>query len=281
MSKRSCATLICAVSLSLASVAPAAADAVVQTTGNANPPAAGAPTAQPAPSAGSMQSAPNTTVVQPAAQPAPATTVVQPPANNAQAPVVVERDQPRSGAVVQQTNVDSGEKEAPSVFARAAQGLVAGAVVGTASGYLVGRRDGWERDDWRAVGLGVGVGALAGTGFGLMLGFMDQGGVRAGRYIPRDMMAGTGLGGLVGVIAGGIAAAAKNDGERVAYGASIGVLAGAGLGLITGIVEGATKNRQETRSTTVTSKLRLAPTVAMAQTSTHSSVVMPALAGRF
>ena len=283
MSTRSCGSMICALLLSLGSAAPAAADAVVQTTGATDRPAVTTNAAQPAPSAGSVQSAPNTTVVQPAPSPtvvpaAPSTTVVQPAPSTAQTPVVVDRDE--RDAVVQQTNVDTGEEEAPSVFSRAAQGLLAGSVIGAAGGYLVGRRDGWERSDWRSVGLGVGIGALSGTGFGLMLGFMDQGGVRAGRYIPRDMMAGAGLGGVVGAVAGGIAAAAADDGERVAYGASIGILAGAGLGLITGIVEGQTKDRTETQ-TTVTSRIKLSPTLALARTTPNSSVVMPALAGRF
>jgi hypothetical protein len=209
--------------------------------------------------------------------------VVQ-PAPAAQAPAVAEKEkEPESKqAVVQQTNVDADESEPPSVFSRAAQGLLAGAVVGAASGYLVGRKDDWEKSDWRAVGLGIGVGALAGTGLGLMFGFMDQGGVRAGRYIPRDMLAGAGLGAVVGVISGGIAAAAKDDGERVAFGASVGLLAGAGLGIITGIVQGQVTGEREVRAKATTSRLKLAPSLAWAGSSSdRSAVLMPAVAGRF
>lgn len=203
-----------------------------------------------------------------------------------QAPVVVDEDkesEPRQ-AVVQQTNVDADDSESPSVFSRAAQGLLAGAVVGAAGGYLAGRGDDWERSDWRGVGLGVGIGALAGTGLGLTLGFMDKGGVRAGRYIPRDMMAGAGLGALVGVISGGIAAGATDDAEKVAFGAAVGVLAGAGLGIITGIVEGKVHGRGDDQSRAVawdSRRVRLAPSLAWARASADRAVLMPAVAGRF
>jgi hypothetical protein len=181
---------------------------------------------------------------------------------------------------VQQTNVDT-DSEPPSVFSRAAQGLLAGAVVGGASGYLVRRGGDWDREDWRAVGLGLGIGALAGTGVGLMFGFMDQGGVRAGRYIPRDMLAGSGLGVLVGVIAGGIAAGATNDAEKVAFGASVGVVAGAGLGIITGIVEGKLQGGKHDEQRAVAARrVRLAPSLALTR-SANSSVLVPGLSGRF
>lgn len=243
MSKSLSGSVLCAVLYVAAAADPAAAQDA--------PPASG--TVQSTPS---TQSAPNTTVVQPSPAPAP--------------------------TVVQQTNVDDDESEAPSVFSRAAQGLLAGAVVGGASGYLVGRRDDWEQSDWRAVGLGLGVGALAGTGVGLMFGFMDKGGVRAGRYIPRDMMAGAGLGALVGVISGGIAAGATDDAEKVAFGASVGVLAGAGLGIITGIIEGQVHGKRDVQARAVAARrLRLAPSLAWTRVSADSSIVMPALAGRF
>jgi hypothetical protein len=294
MSKSLSGSVFCAVLYSVAAVGSVAAQDVVQPAAPAAPatsapPAANAaPAATNAPASGSVQSAPSTTVVQPAPapaptvvqQPAPAPTVVQQPAQGAQTPVVVEKE--KDQAVVQQTNVDTGEEEAPSVFSRAAQGLLAGTVVGGASGYLAGRQDGWEQSDWRAVGLGLGVGALAGTGVGLMFGFMDKGGVRAGRYIPRDMAAGAGLGALVGVISGGIAAGATDDAEKVAFGAAVGVVAGAGLGIITGIVEGKVHGNREVQARAVASRrLRLAPSLAWARVSSDSSVVMPAVAGRF
>lgn len=290
MSKRLYGSMFCGFLYAVAAAAPAAADSVVQTNVGADTPTTSTTTTNtPQPASGSVQAAPSTTVVQPGStstvtQPASSTTVVQPPATT-QTPVVVERAEPEPRQpVVQQTQVDTAESEPPSVFSRAAQGLLVGGLMGAAGGYLVGRQDDWQRSDWRAVGLGVGIGSLAGTGFGLMLGLLDHGGVRAGRYIPRDMMAGAGLGAAVGAISGGIAAAAANDAERVVFGASVGVLAGAGLGLLTGVITGQLReNRDETQTTTtVTSRLKLAPSIAWARPSQQGSgVLMPSLAGRF
>jgi hypothetical protein len=230
-----------------------------------------------APQTDTVQAAPNNTTV---VQPTPAPTVVQAPAPAAAAPVVVDREPDTRQAVVQQTNIDSDD-DAPSVFATAAQGLFAGALVGSSAGYLVGRKDGWERSDWRSVGLGLGIGALSGTGLGLMLGFVDRGGVRAGRYIPRDMLAGTALGAVIGLVSGGIAAAGANEPERVLFGTSVGALAGAGLGIITGIVEGQLKGDRETRTTAVTSRLKLEPSVAWERRTHGSGALLTGLAGRF
>lgn len=186
-------------------------------------------------------------------------------------------------AVVQQTNVEADEPEAPSIISQGYQGLLAGAVVGLGAGYLVGRRDDWQKSDWRGVGLGIGIGALAGAGLGLTLGFMDHGGVRAGRYIARDLIAGAGFGAVLGAVSGGISAAINKDGEHVLFGAAIGVCAGAGLGIITGIVEGQMKARDgdTAASTTVTSGLRLAPSFALARTSDGGHAMVPGFAGRF
>jgi hypothetical protein len=185
-------------------------------------------------------------------------------------------------AVVQQTNVEADEPEPPSVISQGYQGLMAGAVVGLGGGYLAGRRDGWKKSDWRAVGLGISIGALSGAALGITLGIMDHSGVRAGRYIARDLMAGAGFGAVLGVISGGISAAVNKDAEHVLFGASIGVICGAGLGIITGIIEGQMKARDSAaESTTVTSRLRLAPTLAWVRASDGSRAVLPALAARF
>jgi hypothetical protein len=196
--------------------------------------------------------------------------------------VVVEKEADRP--VVQATQVNHDDDDAPSVFTSAFQGLLAGTLVGGAGGYLVGRRDDWERSDWRAVGLGMGIGALSGTGFGLMLGMIDRGGVHAGRYIPRDMLAGAGVGALVGVIGGGIAAARSDDGERVLFGTTIGVISGAGLGVLTGIIEGSIKNNRERQTVTTTSaRLKLKPTLAWGRNhgTGGGSLVTTGIAGTF
>ena len=187
----------------------------------------------------------------------------------------------QADAVVQQTNVQTDEDEGPSIISQGYQGLLAGAVVGMSGGYLAARRDDWEKSDWRAVGLGIGIGALGGAALGLTCGFIDKGGSPAGRYISRDLMAGAGFGGVLGAISGAISAGINNDAEHVLFGASIGVIAGAGLGLITGIVEGQMKGRRDAASTTVVTRLKLTPTLAWARTVDGSRTVMPALASRF
>lgn len=221
-----------------------------------------APTTQPAPAA--PAAAPQPVVVQPTAvQPAP---VAAPAATN--------------DSVVQQTNVTSApERERPSIFKHGYQGLLAGVLVGAGSGYLVGRKDGWERSDWRAVGLGIGVGSLAGAGLGLSLGFADRADSPGSRYIARDLVGGAAFGGVIGTIVGGISAAAKDDAEHVLFGASIGVLAGAGLGVITGIVEGQTRERETAQVTT--SNFRMRPDLTVARAANGSSVVAPGLVGVF
>lgn len=212
---------------------------------------------------------------------APATTPAQP------APVVqpVQPTAPAGGShtegpVVQQTNVTTTEKdEGPGVFKHGFQGLLAGALVGGSAGYLVGRRDGWKRSDWRAVGLGLGIGSLAGAAFGISVGFADRPESPGARYITRDMLAGSAFGGVVGVIGGGISAAVQNKAEHALFGATIGVLAGAGLGIITGIVEGQTRESKSTRVTT--GRLQLRPDLMVTRAANGSNALTPGIAGRF
>jgi microcompartment protein CcmK/EutM len=164
--------------------------------------------------------------------------------------------------VQQNTNVQQAPDDGPSIFSMGYSGLLAGAGIGAAGGYLVGRRDGWKKSDWRAVGLGIGIGALAGAGFGIMLGVVDKSGAPGGRYVARDLAAGAGFGALVGLIAGGISAARNDKAEYALFGTAIGVCAGAGLGIITGIIEGAAKRRRSNAATTTTvSRLHLEPSL--------------------
>jgi hypothetical protein len=177
--------------------------------------------------------------------------------------------------------VAQSEPDPPSIFDNGYQGLLAGAAVGGAAGYLVARPDDWQRKDWRTVGLGLGIGALAGAGLGISLGIADRAGAPAGRYIARDLSLGAGFGAVVGAIAGGISAIVQDDAEHVLFGTSIGVVAGAGLGIITGIIEGQAKRR---RSTAVTTGARVRPTLAVTQgggDGLRGSTVVPGLAGRF
>lgn len=171
------------------------------------------------------------------------------------------------------------EQETPSIFQYGWDGLFAGAVVGLGGGYLVGRRDGWRRSDWRAVGLGVSIGALAGAGLGISLGLLDRGGVSTGRYIARDLSAGAGFGAVIGAIAGGISASVKREPEHVLFGASIGVIAGAGLGVVTGLIEGALRKEPSAAARRRTPQLQ--PELAWTRTADGSTAWLPGLSGRF
>jgi hypothetical protein len=175
---------------------------------------------------------------------------------------------------VQQTSVTNVEtdQDRPSVFSQGYQGLLAGAVTGLAGGYLVTRRDGFAKREWRGIGLGIGIGALTGAALGISLGFVDAAGSPAGRYVARDLLAGAGFGAAIGAIGGGISAIAKDDAEHVLAGAAIGTVAGAGLGIITGVVQGALQGR-EARST---ARLKWQPTLAVARGS-----ALPGVAGTF
>lgn len=179
---------------------------------------------------------------------------------------------------VQQTNVTHvDEDDGPSVFSQGWQGLLAGAATGAAGGYLFARNDGFEgRSDWRAVGLGLGIGSLTGAAVGFSLGLIDKGGAPAGRYVARDLLAGAGFGAAVGAIGGGISAIAQDDAEHVLFGAAIGTVAGAGLGIITGVIEGATKSGESRRVAR-----RVQPTLALSRDVNGASLALPGLAGRF
>ena len=171
------------------------------------------------------------------------------------------------------------EQEGPSIFEYGWQGLFSGALVGLGGGYLVGRRDGWEKSDWRAIGLGVSIGALAGAGLGISLGLLDRGGVSTGRYIARDLSAGSGFGLVIGAVSGGISAALQSEPEHVLFGGAIGVIAGAGLGIVAGIVEGAL--HEDDATTTVRRRLRLSPSLAWTRTTDGSAVWLPGLRSQF
>lgn len=164
---------------------------------------------------------------------------------------------------------EGGTDDEPSIFSYAYQGLFAGAAVGGGGGYLVGRRDGWKKSDWRAVGLGLSIGALAGAGLGLTLGLLGRGEVHTPRYMARDFAAGTGFGIVIGLLSGGISAAVQHEAEHVLFGAAIGAIAGAGVGLIVGAIEGAT-HKQKAASAPTTR--RLTPTFALVPSGASASI---------
>ncbi|MET0344208.1 MAG: hypothetical protein ABW252_24545 [Polyangiales bacterium] len=173
----------------------------------------------------------------------------------------------RAGAAQHEQDEDGSPRDASSIGAGAARGLVAGALAGLGGSYLVVRPNGVARDrgEWRALGLGVGVGALTGAGLGIALGAADRSGAPGGRYVARDLVYGTAFGTLAGGLAGGITAIAKGDAERPLHWASIGALAGAGVGLLAGVIEGQAKRDRNTRHDGH-ARVRLTPSVNVAAT---------------
>ena len=166
----------------------------------------------------------------------------------------------------------------PSMLSYGFEGLGTGALVGLGIGYLVARNDDFERSDWRAIGLGAGIGALSGMGLGLGLGAADLASDRpgVGGVVLRDTLYGTGLGGLAGLLGGGISAIVSGDGEHVPFGAAIGGVAGAGVGMIVGFIEGPRmvhSRRHQARG--------FAPTVVAVRDSSNNPVWMPGAVGRF
>jgi hypothetical protein len=135
--------------------------------------------------------------------------------------------------------VQAYEPAAPTAFEGAYQGLMAGATVGLATGYLFARSGGWHDEDWKTLGDGVGIGALAGSVVGLTLGIVDISQGRPGRtgYVMRDAGYGALLGMVLGGIAGGLGAMSSGKGEHVLLGSSIGVISGTFVGMGIGLVE--------------------------------------------
>lgn len=129
---------------------------------------------------------------------------------------------------------------APSVFSYGYRGLLVGALAGVSGGYLAARRGDFEREDWRPLVLGLGIGGLSGAAIGLTLGFVDLADERPGAaaIALRDMLYGAGFGAVLGLITGGLFIIRTRDAEHALFGAAIGTLAGTGVGLGVGIFEG-------------------------------------------
>jgi hypothetical protein len=129
----------------------------------------------------------------------------------------------------------------PTVFDGAYQGLLVGAIAGSATGYMFARSETWDKTGgWKPVVYGLGIGAISGSVLGLTLGIVDMAQQRPHRnaYVMRDGLYGAGLGALLGGIAGGMAAIYAKEGEYALFGASIGVLTGTVGGMAVGFAEG-------------------------------------------
>ena len=171
----------------------------------------------------------------------------------------------------------AAEPGPPSVFVYTSNGFVLGGMVGLSAGYLVAREDGFENDDWRAVIVGTGIGAVVGGTLGLTLGIVDMARETPGYggYILRDTLDGTAFGAVVGALVGTVAWASTKNTENIALGAAIGTLAGAGLGVALGAVEGSRSGAARRSALPFTIALGAAPAAG------GSAVWMPGLAGAF
>jgi hypothetical protein len=129
---------------------------------------------------------------------------------------------------------------APSVFSYGFRGLWVGALAGVSGGYLAARRGDFEREDWRPLVLGLGIGGLSGAAVGLTLGFVDLADDRPGAaaIALRDMLYGAGFGAVLGLAAGCLFIIRTRDAEHALFGAAIGTVVGTGIGLGVGIFEG-------------------------------------------
>jgi len=131
-------------------------------------------------------------------------------------------------------------ERAPSVINYGFRGFGIGTLLGVSAGYLIARDDHWGSDEWKKMGIGMGVGAIAGSLGGLAVGLYDlsleKPGV--GRIVMRDSLYGSCLGMLVGAVAGALFVIKSDDWEDVALGASIGSLSGAAIGIAIGFIEG-------------------------------------------
>jgi hypothetical protein len=171
----------------------------------------------------------------------------------------------------------AGEPSPPSVFVYTSNGFVLGGMIGLSAGYLVARDNGFDDDDWRAVILGSGIGAVAGGTLGLTLGIVDMARETPGYggYVLRDTLDGTAFGAVVGALVGTMAWASTKNTEHIAFGAAIGTLAGAGLGIALGAIEGSRSGSSRRSALPLTLALGAAPAAR------GGAVWMPGLAGAF
>jgi len=132
----------------------------------------------------------------------------------------------------------AADEEPPTMVSYGVNGFFTGAPIGLAAGFLATGSK-YESDEWRTLVMGAGIGALAGVGVGLTLGFVDIGREPppVGYMVLRDMGSGMWLGAVVGAAVGALFLINSGEGKDVLTGASYGALIGTGVGIAFGVIE--------------------------------------------
>lgn len=128
--------------------------------------------------------------------------------------------------------------EAPSLLSYGFRGFWLGGELGLSVGFLT-TGSSFERNDWRNLVFGAGLGALTGVAAGVGLAMVDTGTPppATGWYILRDCGYGTLLGGLSGAAVGALFVIDSGKPKDILTGASVGSLVGAAVGVAFGVIE--------------------------------------------
>jgi hypothetical protein len=129
--------------------------------------------------------------------------------------------------------------DAASLFDYGWKGFTVGAELGLAVGYI-STGSVYEKNEWRMLVVGLGVGALAGMSTGIVVAVADasSSGSPMGYFVLRDAGYGTLLGAIMGAVTGSLLWVASGTSKDVLKGAAFGTLFGASAGIGYGILEG-------------------------------------------
>jgi len=172
---------------------------------------------------------------------------------------------------------------ASPVVAYGFEGIGTGLGTGLAVGYLSTGRH-FKSEEWRNLGLGVGLGALSGIGVGMLLGTVDllsnrPGGI--GYFMLRQANVGMKLGFTVGFIVGGVSFLTGGESKSILTGMAWGAMLGTGAGLVFGLIEGSILGvgRRPNRSRGRAENLRFS--VGLAATDRALPTPYPCVIGKF
>jgi hypothetical protein len=128
--------------------------------------------------------------------------------------------------------------DADSLLDYGFKGFTLGVELGLAVGYITTGPK-WERNEWRSLVIGMGIGALSGLTTGILMAVIDttSGGVPGGFYLLRDAGYGALLGGVMGSVIGILFWVNDGSPKDVLRSAAWGGLFGCGAGLIYGMIE--------------------------------------------